>query len=78
MVSLDKLAIGISLAVADLSLLEVLIYVASICFFATLAGLSAGKRLGSRRGQQPMVWPGVFVVLGAVIIYQALTGGKAY
>ena len=79
MVSLDRRAIGISLAVADLSLLEVLIYAAIICFFATLAGLSVGKRLGSRLGAAAHgLAGGVFVVLGAVIIYQALTGEKAY
>jgi manganese efflux pump family protein len=56
-VSLDKLAIGISLAVADLSLGRVLISVAILCFVATLAGLSVGTRLGARLGRRPTLWP---------------------
>jgi putative Mn2+ efflux pump MntP len=78
MVSLDKLAIGISLAVADLSLGPVLIYVAVLCFVATLAGLSVGTRLGARLGAAHGLAGGVFVLLGAVIPFQTATGGSAY
>jgi putative Mn2+ efflux pump MntP len=79
MVSLDKVAIGISLAVADLSLGRVLGSVAILCFVATLAGLSIGRRLGSRLGAAAHgLAGGVFVLLGAVIIYKALTGTDVY
>jgi putative Mn2+ efflux pump MntP len=79
MVSLDKLAIGISLAVADLSLSVVLIYVAVLCFISTLAGLSVGARLGSRLGAAAHgLAGGVFVLLGTVIIYQAASGSSPY
>ena len=61
----------------SLARLAVLIYVAILCFFATLAGLSVGSRLGSRLGAAAHgLAGGVFVLLGAVIIYQALTGGQ--
>ena len=79
LVSLDKLAIGISLAVTDLSLGPLLIYVALLCFVATIAGLSIGTRLGARLGAAAHgLAGGVFVLLGVAIVYQALTGGSAY
>jgi putative Mn2+ efflux pump MntP len=70
-VSLDKLAVGVALAVVEVSLGPVLAYFAVQGFLATLAGLWLGKRLGSRLGDAAhLVAGGVFVVLGAIIVYQ--------
>jgi putative Mn2+ efflux pump MntP len=79
MVSADKLAIGISLALADLPLSAVMVYVAGLGFGATLAGLSAGARLGARVGAAAHGVAGVvFVLLGAVIVFKAAAGGSTY
>jgi putative Mn2+ efflux pump MntP len=79
LVSLDKLAIGFSLAVTDLPLGVVLVYVAVVSFLATLLGLALGRRLGSRLGATAHgLAGGAFVLLAVVIIYQALSGDNAY
>jgi putative Mn2+ efflux pump MntP len=70
-VSLDKLAVGVAMAVVEVSLGPVLAYFAVQGFVATLAGLALGGRLGSRLGDAAhLVAGGVFVVLGAIIVYQ--------
>jgi putative Mn2+ efflux pump MntP len=72
-VSLDKLAVGISLAVVEISILPALAYLAVQGFVATLLGLALGKRLGSRLGDVAHLLAGsVFVVLGAIILIQAI------
>ncbi len=79
LVSLDKLAIGFSLAVTDLSIGVALVYVAVVSFPATLIGLALGRKLGSRLGAAAHgLAGGAFVLLGVVIIYQELNGGSAY
>lgn len=79
LVSLDKIAIGFSLAVTDLSIGIVLVYVAVVSFLATLIGLALGRRLGSRLGAAAHgLAGGAFVLLAVVIIYQTLSGDSAY
>jgi putative Mn2+ efflux pump MntP len=59
------------MAVVEVSLGPVLAYFAVQGFVATLAGLALGGRLGSRLGDAAhLVAGGVFVVLGAIIVYQ--------
>jgi putative Mn2+ efflux pump MntP len=61
----------VALAVVDVSLAPVLVYLAVQGFVATFAGLLLGQRLGSRLGDAAhLVAGGVFVVLGAIILYQ--------
>lgn len=77
MVNMDKLAVGVSLAFVDVALVPLIGYVSIQSFGATLLGLVLGKRLGAKAGETAAVLAGViFVVLGAVIIYQTATDGK--
>jgi putative Mn2+ efflux pump MntP len=74
-VSFDKLAVGLALAVADFSFRLALGYAAAVSFFSTIAGLSLGTRIGTRFGAAAHAFAGtVFVVLGAVIIYKTAAG----
>jgi putative Mn2+ efflux pump MntP len=76
-VSLDKLAVGVSLAVVEVRLGPVLIYIAVQSFLVTLLGLFLGTRLGSRLGDAAHALAGgVFVVLGALIVYKTMTGSS--
>jgi manganese efflux pump family protein len=70
-VSLDKLAVGVSLSVVEIAIAPVLVYLAVQGFVATMLGLMLGKRLGSRLAEAAHVLAGaVFVFLGLLIIVQ--------
>ncbi len=69
--SLDKMAVGISLSLIEISKPPVLLYFGIQGFLLTLLGLSLGKRLGSKLGFVAHLLAGaVFVILGAIIIIQ--------
>jgi putative Mn2+ efflux pump MntP len=54
----------------------VLPFAAVLCFIATLAGLSLGRRLGSRLGDAAHgLASGVFVLLGVIVIVEAAASG---
>ena len=68
---MDKLAVGISRSLIDISKPPVLLYFAVQGFVLTLLGLALGKRLGSKLGFVAHLLAGaVFVILGAIIIIQ--------
>jgi putative Mn2+ efflux pump MntP len=78
-VSLDKLAIGVSLAAANVASGWILIYAAALGLTATYGGLLLGKRLGSKIGEAAHGLSGcVFVLLGALIIYQTASSSNPY
>src|SRR5262245_55642388 len=64
-VSVDKLAVGIAMAVVDVRLGPVLVYLAVQGFAATWIGLTLGTRLGERLGDAAHLTAGiVFALLG--------------
>ncbi len=70
-ISLDKLAIGVTVAVSEIAIAPFMVYLAVQSFVVTLLGLYLGKRLGSRFGAAAHVLAGVvFVILGLVILVQ--------
>ena len=71
MVTLDKLAIGVTLAFVDVPLGGLIAYLVVQSFVATLIGLMLGKRLGAQFGKAAKVLAGsIFFILGAVIVLQ--------
>src|SRR4051794_6092698 len=65
-VSMDKLAIGVTLAVSDVAVVPLAAYLAVQGFILTLLGLYLGKRIGSRLGDAAHLLSGiVFILLGA-------------
>jgi manganese efflux pump family protein len=72
MVTLDKLAVGISLAFVDVPLTGLVAYLIVQSFVVTLLGLMLGKKLGASIGKAAKVLAGgIFVVLGLLIILDA-------
>jgi putative Mn2+ efflux pump MntP len=73
-VSLDKLAVGLALAVADVRIAPVIVYLAIQGAVATWIGLALGTRLGTRLGDYAHLAAGlVFTALGALIVFQTAT-----
>lgn len=71
MVTLDKLAIGVTLAFVDVPISGLVAYLVIQSFIATLIGLALGKRLGVKFGDAAKILAGsIFVILGAVIVIQ--------
>jgi putative Mn2+ efflux pump MntP len=69
--SVDKLAVGISLSLIDLSVPYTLLYFAVQGFILTMLGLALGQRIGARLGVLAhLLAGGVLVLLGVIIIVQ--------
>jgi putative Mn2+ efflux pump MntP len=76
-VALDNLAVGLALGILPIRLGALLGYLAVQSFVAALIGLALGQRLGTRLGSGASALAGaVFVLYGAVLVFQTASGGS--
>ena len=78
-ICMDKFAAGLSLAASDESLTGFMAWLTVQTFIVTMAGLWFGKKVGARVESIAELLAGViFVLLGAVLIYQTWNGSKLF
>jgi len=77
-VSLDELAVGVSLGVLGAPLGLALGYIAVQAFALTFVGLALGQRLGARLGERAELVAGIaLALLGVALFVRAVTGVEA-
>jgi len=78
-VSLDELAVGVSLGVLGTPLGLALAYIAAQAFALTFAGLALGQRLGARLGERAELVAGVaLALLGVALLISTARGGERF